>query len=250
MHDGISKFSKEYNGIYVRGLNLSSTPFNVPMELRKMKGSVDAHNLAQDLIDFISGFSLDGKVAAYISLIKHFDDDDHSAIPDNPPCCTKLGTLVHVDGGGDDEVIVEEEYKNIHINVTNMPVGNCGDGVAVNGKAARVMSELYGIHTPSLRCSVHAAYGSLKRMARSETMSVEAVKTCYESLRPIVNHFSLSPLSKEVLDESLRILELKPIHLLSWCNTRMAHFLDACVRFDEIIVGVHDSLYSTDKKKD
>ena len=131
-----------------------------------------------------------------------------------------------------------------------MPVGNCGDGVAVNGKAARVMLELYGIWTISLRCSAHTADGSLKRMARSETMCVEAVKTCYESLRPVVNHFTLSSPSKDLLDESLRMLELKPIHLLSWCNTRMAHFLDACERFDTIILAIHDTLYSADKKKE
>ena len=236
MHDGITKFTKEFNGVYVRGLDGDGKPINAPMCLRRLKGSVDAHALAQDLINFISGYVMvGGKDSAYIELIKYFDDDIIT-----PPFYTKLGILSKVD----------EESKVIIVSVTNMPVANCGDGVFVNGKAARVMSELYGIDTISLRCSAHAADGTLKRIARSETMSVGAVKSCYEHFRPIVNHFALSSQSKDLLDESLRMLELKPIHLLSWCNTRMAHFLDACERFDTILLAVHDTLYSVDKKKE
>ena len=209
---------------------------NSPMCLRRLKGLVDAHALAEDLINFISDYvKTDGKENAYTSLIDQFDDELVS-----PPFYTKLGVLKNV----------SEDSKTISIYVTNNPVANCGDGVFVNGKAARVTSELYGIHTISLCCPPHAADGSLKRIARSHSMSVAAVKTCYEHLRPIVNHFALSSRSKELLDESMWMLELKPIHLLSWCNTRMAHFLDACDRFDTIILAIHDTLYSADKKKE
>ena len=236
MHDGITKFTKEYNGVYVRGMDNDGKPINVPMCLRRLKGSVDAHVLAEDLIHFISDYvKVDGIDSAWTSLTKHFDEDLVT-----PPFYTKLGVLEEMN----------EDTKVITIRVTNMPVGNCGDGVFVNGKAARVMLELFGIWTISLRCSAHTADGSLKRIARSETMCVKSVKTCYESLRSIVNHFTLSSQSKDLLDESLRMLELKPIHLLSWCNTRMAHFLDACERFDTIILAIHDTLYSADKKKE
>lgn len=37
MHDGISKFSVEYNGVYLRGLDESHNPINVPYCLSKMK---------------------------------------------------------------------------------------------------------------------------------------------------------------------------------------------------------------------
>lgn len=44
MHDGISKFSTEYNGVYVRGIDESNEPVNVPYCLTKMKGGVDAYD--------------------------------------------------------------------------------------------------------------------------------------------------------------------------------------------------------------
>ena len=41
-------------------------------------------------------------------------------------------------------------------------VGNCGDGVAVNTKAARIMCDLYGIPSPSYQCAAHTNHGTLK----------------------------------------------------------------------------------------
>ena len=44
---------------------------------------------------------------------------------------------------------VNKETKEIFIDVsTNMPIANCGDGVAVNNKAARILYELYGLESP------------------------------------------------------------------------------------------------------
>ena len=37
MHDGISKYSTEYNGIFLRGLNGNNNPINLPYSLKKMK---------------------------------------------------------------------------------------------------------------------------------------------------------------------------------------------------------------------
>ena len=57
-----------------------------------------------------------------------------------PPEFFKLGTLE----------LVDHNQKIIKIDVSKrIPVGNCGDGVAVNNKAARILSELYGIESPS-----------------------------------------------------------------------------------------------------
>ena len=44
---------------------------------------------------------------------------------------------------------VDEEKKGITIKaVEKLPVGNIGDGVANNGKAARVLRDLYGFELP------------------------------------------------------------------------------------------------------
>ena len=57
-----------------------------------------------------------------------------------PPNYFMLGKLKKVD--------IEE--KTITIEASNkIAVGNCGDGVAANMKAARIMCDLYGIPTPT-----------------------------------------------------------------------------------------------------
>ena len=66
--------------------------------------------------------------------------------------------------------------KNHHVEMRgNLPCGDCGDGVVVNEKAERIMSEIHGLPLPSYRCSAHSADGTWKRIARSKTMNVEQV---------------------------------------------------------------------------
>ena len=77
------------------------------------------------------------------------------------------------------------------------------------------------------RCSAYTADGTLKRLARPKTMNVKET-TFYECIRSIIKHFQCSVKDKEILDTCLGILELGKMHL-SWCGTRMAHFLDACM---------------------
>ena len=79
-----------------------------------------------------------------------------------------------------------------------LPIANCGDGVSVNVKAARVGAELYGLLCPDFCCSAHSVDSCWKQIARSETMSVNEVKTLYESLKPVVKPFNLSSKSKEL----------------------------------------------------
>ena len=80
--------------------------------------------------------------------------------------------------------------KGVHIVMSQrLPIANCGDGVSVNVKAARVGAQLYGLLTPEFCCSSHSVDGCWKRLPRSETMSVEQVKSLYESLKPVVATF-------------------------------------------------------------
>ena len=156
-------------------------PFNLPFCWNKMPGSVDSYMLTEKLI----------KVIATVVEIKEFTfdviplhiEDDVPAIPmDLPPTYFKLGNLS----------TINHVEKTIAIDISdNMPISNCGDGVGVNVKAACLLDVLYGINTPSSRCAAHASDGTLKRLARSETMSVEQLKSCYDSLK-VVKHFSKS----------------------------------------------------------
>ena len=75
-------------------------------------------------------------------------------------------------------------------------------------------------------------------------MNVAKVSMLYECLRTVVKHFESSIKNKELLDEAMEILELQPLHLISWCETRMGHFLKACKVFDEMLPAVYDTMYT------
>ena len=47
-------------------------------------------------------------------------------------------------------------------------------------------------------------------------------------------------INKELLDECLSILEVQPIHLISWCQTRMGYFFKACIACNGILSAVYD----------
>ena len=80
--------------------------------------------------------------SAYQEVPKYFRNravDSVDYVDPIPPNYFKLGSLATVD----------EEKKVITIKgAENLPVGNIGDGVAVNVKAARVLRDLYGFESP------------------------------------------------------------------------------------------------------
>ena len=80
-------------------------------------------------------------------------------------------------------------------------------------------------------------------------MCVDQVKTLYNCLRTIIKLFESSIKNKERLDQYMGFLEMTPIHLISWCGTRMAHFLEACVVFNNLLVPIHDTLFSLNIRK-
>ena len=83
------------------------------------------------------------KSSAYQEVLKQFRDravDSADYVDPIPPNYFKLGSLATVD---------EEEIMVITIKpAENLPIGNIGDGVAVNVKAARVLRDLYGFELP------------------------------------------------------------------------------------------------------
>ena len=183
-----------------------------------MKAGVNACDIANALIEMIYDYN-HATTTAFTTITPYFDSPlEDGTLPEIPKQYFKLSKLDKVD----------IENKVVRITVNSPPIGNCGDGASVNGKAARVLSELYGIQSPSFRCSAHAADGTLIRLARSE-MCVEEVKSLYNCMKPVVKHFQHSSKSKECLDSAMAMLDLSPIHLMSWCATRMAHFIEACM---------------------
>ena len=97
--------------------------------------------------------------------------------------------------------------------------------------------------SPDFWCSAHAASGSIKRLATSKSMNVPEVTTLYECLSMVIKHFESSIKNTETLDQYMEILEMTPLHLLSWCQIRMAHFLKSCHVFDAMLAAVYDIMY-------
>ena len=65
----------------------------------------------------------------------------------------------------------------------------------------------------------------------------------------MVKHFSFSVKSKERLDQAIEMLGMKKkVHLILWCATRMAHFLTACVKANELLVLLYNTMYSSKLK--
>ena len=227
MHYRISKFGSELNGTFIRCLNKDNHPVSVPYSLKKVKGGLNAFELSNQLINGISEMS-NSNPTAFITVSSKLADLKPDKIWPMPPKYFKLGKLKTLD----------VENQTIEIEASpNLPIGNCGDGVAVNTKAARIMCSLYGILSHAFRCASHSSDGTLKRMTRSKTMCVDEMVELYESMSPVVKHFSYSVKNRETLARAMELLEMTPLHLLSWCGTRMAHFLDASLQINK--VGFH-----------
>ena len=79
---------------------------------------------------------------------------------------------------------------------------------------------------------------------QNKTMNVAEVSMLYEYLRTVVKHFKSSNKNKELLDKAMEILELQPLHLISWCQTKMRHFLKACKVFNDMLPAVYDTMYT------
>ena len=234
MHDNIPKFGKEFNGVMLRGVSLDSLdPIHSPHALRKMRGGVNAYDVVHEIFDITAGY-IDLKSNAFTSINEDLGDGNE-ILPPAPPLYFKLGTVKEI------------KETEIHISMDkNLPVALTGDGVSVNIKASRLLSELYGMPAPGFRCSSHIASGCIKRLATSKTMNVPEVFALYPVIRTVTNHFANSIKNKERLDECMRILDLTPLNLISWCQTRMAHFLTACTVFDTNLPALYDSMSTLD----
>ena len=79
-----------------------------------------------------------------------------------------------------------------------------------------------------------------KTVDNFKTMDVEEVTELHNVLRTVTKHFESSIKNKELLDECLSILEVQPIHLISWCQTRMGYFFKACNACNDILPAVYD----------
>ena len=100
-----------------------------------------------------------------------------------------------------------------------MSVANTGDGVFSNMKAVRLLVLCYGLERLHFWCATHRTDLVFKRMVTSKTTYVPQVVTTYDALRPVVKYFEKSTNSKDILNKSTSILDLKQMKLISWGGT-------------------------------
>ena len=163
MHDGIQKFAKELNGVYVRTLSSSttSTISLVPGSLTDIpRGSLNAKKFVSHLTHLISTIC-PVKKNAHVSVLNHMSNQvaENSVISLSPPQYFKCCKLIHIDD------------KKIELEIEDWPVGIMADGCATNTAASNQLIEYLGFLSPSILCVVHAADGSVKRMTNSKTMN-------------------------------------------------------------------------------
>ena len=121
-----------------------------------------------------------------------------------------------------------------------MPTSAYWDGCAVNLKESRLLEEKYVSDSPFSTCTSHTSSGTIRRLWSSIHMSQPDAKALYESFRSVLKYFSMSPRSSEFLNQALENLEMNDVHQLKWGSTRMAGFLNACIRTSIIILPFFD----------
>ena len=70
----------------------------------------------------------------------------------------------------------------------NWPVALVGDGCSVNPKAGELLTTMFGLLSPTTRCSGHAASGSIRRMTTPKTMCVDETITFAAGIKPVLKH--------------------------------------------------------------
>ena len=215
--DGIQKFGKELNGAYARTADKELNITNAPISLHSIKGgSMNAEKLATDLISVIIEVKpIPESESAYACFIKDSVLGDLDEGPLSPPEYFKCCTIINQDN----------DTRKLDLLFVHWPVCITADGCKTNLAAVELLVLKIGILSPGTRCSAHAAHGSMRRLASSKTMSVPEVVEFATNIRPVLKHFKNNGKSLSLLNDALKILEMKTMKALTWCPTRMGYLL-------------------------
>ena len=239
-HDGIQKFSRELNGVYIRTVDPNLSVVNVPWSLTEIEGgSLNSAKLEDHILRIISRVHpvpVNATSALYREAERQ-NIDGWDVIP-KPPILFDCCELTSVD------FVV----KKIEFLLKNWPVAVVGDGCSTNSCAMKNLVDYIGLVTPSARCTSHAADGSMKRMTNSVRYCVEEVKEFVQNFRVILRHFKLSGKSTSLLNNALDLLEMKEVHMMTFCPTRMSYILSSAKQVLELIVPICDVMATADIK--
>ena len=116
---------------------------------------------------------------------------------------------------------------SIHLEMDNWPTCIMAGGNSTNLSASNKLFTPLGL-SPHLCYAVHAVDGSIKRLTNSEIKIVLEVLDFLLALQSILRHFQLSGRSTAMLNGTLKSLNTKTLHMISFCPTRMSCILTAC----------------------
>ena len=233
--DGIQKFGKELNGAYARTCDKDLNIINAPVSLHSIKGgSMDSVKLSVEIISVINDIKPILHVQSAFDIFVKVDT--LASLPEFLKCCI----IISQDNVG----------KKLKLLFVNWPVCINADGCATNGAAVALLVKIIGLISPSARCSAHAAHGSMRRLAASKTMCVPEVVDYAAQIRPVLKHFKNSGKSMSILNEALKLLEMRAMKTMLWCPTRMGYLLTSSKRCTELLVPLTDVLVTCGIKKD
>ena len=125
MHDEISKFGHELNGVYMRGIDDDCAPFSLPYCLNKMRCGVTGVDTVHEIIADVLASDSSAYHMVGRQFIESFGQVESNYIPPVPPSYVKIGDLVNMD----------HNEKFFCIAVSNrFPLADIGDGVSVKIK--------------------------------------------------------------------------------------------------------------------
>ena len=123
------------------------------------------------------------------------------------------------------------------------------DGCTTHTAASNQLTRYLGFLSPSMRCVIHAADGSVKRMLNSRIMNFPDLSEFIPTLKAILRHFQLSGKSTALLDEALE-MNMKTIHMMTYCPNRMSYLLTASTQIVNLLVLLCDILATANIKEE
>ena len=125
-----------------------------------------------------------------------------------------------------------------------------GDSWSINVAAGTILNDYLGLLTPSIRCTVHAADGLIKRPTNSKTRNIQVKSDILPNLYSVLRHFQLNGKSTHLLNEALESMEMKLIHLISFCPTRISYTHTVCSQLVKKLLTLCDVFVTAYMKKE
>ena len=139
----------------------------------------------------------------------------------------------------------------IHIYI-QLQLDKCimADKLSQNLSAINKLTTLLELLCPSLHCTVHAADESIKRLTNSRIINVPEVSEFLpaSALQSILMDFKFRGKSTAMLNDALEGLDMKTVHMMSFCPTRMFYILTKCEQTVVNFVPIYDVIATTNLK--